>query len=114
MDTTTDGTPQAAALHVSTRNFRHYIYCVYSRALCHISHSKLAFVKLRQRQSQIWKQIKEEQTMQVMENDSVRMTGTTVIDQPTVSTGTAERLEDMYQVILHNDDHNTWIMSWNA
>jgi ATP-dependent Clp protease adaptor protein ClpS len=35
------------------------------------------------------------------------MAGTTTIERPVVGTKAAERLEDMYQVILHNDDHNT-------
>ncbi|MBN1672477.1 MAG: ATP-dependent Clp protease adaptor ClpS [Kiritimatiellae bacterium] len=29
------------------------------------------------------------------------------IDKPHVSSGAATRHEDIYQVILHNDDHNT-------
>jgi ATP-dependent Clp protease adaptor protein ClpS len=28
-------------------------------------------------------------------------------ETPTIDTATIERLEDMYEVILHNDDHNT-------
>jgi ATP-dependent Clp protease adaptor protein ClpS len=34
------------------------------------------------------------------------MYGLTTIEKPVTSTSVAERLEDMYQVILHNDDHN--------
>jgi ATP-dependent Clp protease adaptor protein ClpS len=35
------------------------------------------------------------------------MYGLTTIEKPVTNTATAERLEDMFQVILHNDDHNT-------
>ena len=34
------------------------------------------------------------------------MSQTTVKDKPTTATGEKKRLEDMYQVILHNDDRN--------
>ena len=34
------------------------------------------------------------------------MTSTTVIDKPADTTDADTRLEDMYQVILHNDDKN--------
>lgn len=35
------------------------------------------------------------------------MAGTITIERPVADTKTAERVEDMYQVVLHNDDHNT-------
>ena len=35
------------------------------------------------------------------------MTQTTVEDRPTTAAGVKKRMEDMYQVILHNDDKNT-------
>jgi len=42
-----------------------------------------------------------------MRNDSVIMVSTTTIEKPVADTETVERLEDMYQVVLHNDDYNT-------
>lgn len=35
------------------------------------------------------------------------MTGTSVIERPAVGTGSAVEIEDLYQVVLWNDDHNT-------
>ena len=35
------------------------------------------------------------------------MVSTTTIEKPVADTETVERLEDMYQVVLHNDDYNT-------
>ena len=42
-----------------------------------------------------------------MRGNRIVMGGTTTIERPVADTDTAERLEDMCQVVLHNDDYNT-------